>query len=80
MVLYPIPKIVVLNKAIPFIQDEQPIKASDVCLIDPRIKKGETIGIFNMGGEIIAFGTSYKNAIQMRETDGGHFLRIEKIF
>ncbi len=73
-------RVFVNDGAIYYICAGRPVQARDIAKLDKDIKKGESVGIFSLKGEIIARGKSNSDAARIIKASGGDLVKTLKVY
>ncbi|MFX1571338.1 MAG: RNA-guided pseudouridylation complex pseudouridine synthase subunit Cbf5 [Promethearchaeota archaeon] len=74
------PKIFIRDTAVDAITHGADLASAGICYIDARIKANMNVAIMTLKKELIAFGTSLKNAMQIYKAKKGILVKTEKVF
>jgi H/ACA ribonucleoprotein complex subunit 4 len=75
-----LPKIYVRDTAVDALCHGADLASAGVCFIDARIKKNMLIALMTLKKELIGFGISMKNAMQIYKAKSGILIKTNKIF
>ncbi|MFX1501195.1 MAG: RNA-guided pseudouridylation complex pseudouridine synthase subunit Cbf5 [Promethearchaeota archaeon] len=75
-----LPKIYVRDTAVDALCHGADLASAGICYIDARIKKNMLIALMTLKKELIGFGTSMKNAMQIYKAKSGILVKTNKIF
>ncbi|MFX1529925.1 MAG: RNA-guided pseudouridylation complex pseudouridine synthase subunit Cbf5, partial [Promethearchaeota archaeon] len=75
-----LPKLYIRDTAVDAICHGADLASAGICYIDARIKPNQLVGIMTLKKELIGFGTSLKNAMQMYKAKSGILVKTNKVF
>jgi len=75
-----LPKIYIRDTAVDAICHGADLASAGICYIDARITPNLTVALMTMKKELIGFGTSLKNAMQMYKAKSGILVKANKVF
>jgi len=75
-----IPKIYIRDTAVDAICHGADLASAGICYIDARIKPDLLVALMTMKKELIGFGISLKNAMQMYKAKSGILVKAHKVF
>jgi H/ACA ribonucleoprotein complex subunit 4 len=75
-----LPKIYIRDTAVDAICHGADLASPGICLIDARIKTNSLVAFMTMKKELIGFGTSLKNAMQIYKAKSGILVKTNKVF
>jgi H/ACA ribonucleoprotein complex subunit 4 len=75
-----LPKIYIRDTAVDAICHGADLASAGICHIDARIKPNMLVAIMTLKKELIGFGTSLKNAMQMYKAKSGILVKTNKVF
>jgi len=75
-----LPKIYIRDTAVDAICHGADLASAGICHIDARIKPNLLVAIMTLKKELIGFGTSLKNAMQMYKAKSGILVKSNKVF
>ncbi len=75
-----IPKIFIRDTAVDAICHGADLASAGICYIDARVKSKMLVALMTLKKELIGFGTSLKDAMQMYNAKSGILVKINKVF
>ncbi|MFW9940787.1 MAG: RNA-guided pseudouridylation complex pseudouridine synthase subunit Cbf5 [Candidatus Thorarchaeota archaeon] len=75
-----LPKLYIRDTAVDAICHGADLASAGICYIDARIKPNQLVAILTLKKELIGFGTSLKNAMQMYKAKSGLLVKTNKVF
>ncbi|HEA70921.1 hypothetical protein LCGC14_0544050 [marine sediment metagenome] len=75
-----LPKIYIRDTAVDAICHGADLASAGVCFVDARIKPNMMVALMTLKKELIGFGTSLKNAMQIYKAKSGILVKTKKIF
>ncbi|UCC19090.1 MAG: RNA-guided pseudouridylation complex pseudouridine synthase subunit Cbf5 [Promethearchaeota archaeon] len=75
-----IPKIYIRDTAVDALCHGADLASAGICYIDARIKKGMLVAFMTLKKELIGFGTTLKEALQIYKAKSGIMAKTNKIF
>jgi H/ACA ribonucleoprotein complex subunit 4 len=75
-----LPKIYIRDTAVDAICHGADLASAGICYIDARIKPNQLVAIMTLKKELIGFGTSLKNAMQIYKAKSGILVKTNKVF
>lgn len=75
-----VPKIYVRDTAVDALCHGADLAAAGVCYVDARIKRDDQVAYMTLKKELIGFGKSKKNALEIYKAKSGILVRTNKIF
>ncbi|MHA1490124.1 MAG: RNA-guided pseudouridylation complex pseudouridine synthase subunit Cbf5 [Promethearchaeota archaeon] len=75
-----LPKIFVRDTAVDALCHGADLAAAGCCYIDARIKSGQQVAFMTLKKELIGFGTSIKNSMEILKAKTGIMVKIDKVF
>ncbi|MFX0031018.1 MAG: RNA-guided pseudouridylation complex pseudouridine synthase subunit Cbf5 [Candidatus Hermodarchaeota archaeon] len=75
-----LPKIYIRDTAVDAICHGADLASAGICYIDARIKPDMIVALMTLKKELIGFGTSLKNAMQIYKAKSGILVKTDKVF
>lgn len=75
-----LPKIYIRDTAVDAICHGADLASAGICYIDARIKPNLLVALMTLKKELIGYGTSLKNAMQIYKAKSGILVKTNKIF
>jgi len=75
-----LPKIYIRDTAVDAICHGADLASAGICYIDARITPSQLVAIMTLKKELVGFGTSLKNAMQMYKAKSGILVKTNKVF
>ena len=75
-----VPKIYIRDTAVDAICHGASLASAGICYVDARIKSNMFVALMTLKKELIGFGTTLKNAMQMYKANHGILVKTDKVF